>query len=132
MNFWRKIFKKGGPDLGTAQEKRELPAAAEEYQGKKEARKDGKIGGGVLRAFRITEKTSALGKRNWYVFSVEKDRNKMEVKRAVEGRYGVKVERVRIAHSPGKVRRRGRIIGWKPGFKKAMVKVKEGQSIEMQ
>ncbi len=131
MAFWRKIFgeKREKQDNGIEQES---PAAVAQDGEKKDDKKIAKIGGGVLRHARTTEKTAALGKQNWYVFSVQPGSNKIEVKRAAEVRYGVTVEEVRIANMPGKERRRGRIIGWKPGFKKAMVRVKEGQSIEIQ
>ena len=129
MSFWRKIFK-GTDEQRVTEEKQEISTVVGEKQEKKDRRNQGKIGGGVLRNARTTEKTAALGKRNWYVFSVESQRNKLEVKRAVETRYGVKAEEVRIANMPGKMRRRGRIIGWKTGFKKAMVKIKNGQAIE--
>lgn len=130
MSFLRKIFKRGAGQARTTEENRQVPIPVAQKQEKEDGKKTGKIGGGVLRTARTTEKTAALGKRNWYVFSVENDRNKAEVKRTVQTRYGVKVEGVRIANMPGKMRRRGRIIGWKPGFKKAMVKVKDGQTIE--
>ncbi len=87
---------------------------------------------GVIRSPRITEKTSALVKENKYVFLVNSRANKVEIARAVRARYGVDTRSVNIVNIPGKERRRGRQIGWKPGFKKAIVKVKEGQSIEIQ
>ena len=79
----------------------------------------------------ITEKSAMLGGENKYIFLVGPRANKIEVKKAVEGRYGVSVRNVNILNMPGKERRRGRQIGWKPGFKKAIVKVKEGQKIEL-
>lgn len=87
---------------------------------------------GILRSAHSTEKTSNAAKINKYAFSVSPDANKVEVKRAVEGRYSVNVLKVNILNTVGKERRRGKQVGWKPGFKKAIVTVREGQSIEIQ
>lgn len=87
---------------------------------------------GVLQKAHVTEKTSLAASENKYVFAVSKDANKHQIKQAVEGRYGVGVKSVNIINLPGKERRRGNIIGWKPGMKKAIVKVKEGEKIEIQ
>ncbi|MEK9148335.1 MAG: 50S ribosomal protein L23 [Patescibacteria group bacterium] len=85
---------------------------------------------GVIIAPHLTEKTSAAGAHGWYAFRVRPDANKLLVKQAVEDRYGVNVERVRILSKRPKRVRLGRIEGHAPGFKKAMVKVRKGQSIE--
>jgi len=78
----------------------------------------------------LTEKAMAGGAGQWYAFRLPVAVNKFAVKQAVEKRYGVKVIEVRTL-SPRKRRvRRGRIEGQSPGFKKALVKVKKGQSIE--
>ena len=67
-----------------------------------------------------------------YTFVVAKVANKNDVRRAVAVRFNVTVHDVRMLNMPGKERRRGRTIGWKSGFKKAVVVIAEGQSIEMQ
>lgn len=85
---------------------------------------------GFLIAPHLTEKTSAGSTRRWYTFRVRSDLNKVVIRRAVEDRYGVTVERVRIVPARPKTIRLGRIEGVTPGFKKAMVKVRAGQSIE--
>lgn len=130
MKFWQKIFKR-------EREKEEIaetvPASAPEVVPSLSRDNEGvrrRASSGVLLFSRPTEKATSLGKANAYVFSVAGQSNKVGVKRAVEGLYGVTVERVHILNMPGKERRRGRQIGWKPGFKKAIVKVKEGQTIE--
>ena len=109
---------------------------------KKEKQKTEKAGTGVSTGGRIlgvvkmphsTEKAAALAeKNNAYVFLVAARANKIMIRSAIERNYGVSVESDRTATSPAKARVRGRIIGWKPGFKKAMVKVKRGQKIELQ
>ena len=87
---------------------------------------------GVLRAPHITEKASQASSRSQYVFRISNRANKIDVKRAVEAKYGVNVQSVNIVNLPGKERRRGRQIGWKAGHRKAVVRVKEGQKIEIQ
>ena len=85
----------------------------------------------VLLSPRITEKTTNLASEGKYVFEVFKEANKIEVKKAVEELYGVKVEKVNIINIPRKRRRIGRNLGWKKGYKKAIVKLKKGQKIDI-
>ncbi len=84
----------------------------------------------VLKGLHITEKTVALEDKNQYVFKVNKNCNKKDVKKAVEATYGVDVVNVRTVSVPRKRRRTGRTLGWKKGYKKAVVRIKEGQNIE--
>lgn len=86
----------------------------------------------VLLLPRVTEKAAHAAGSGMYTFSVARDAGKKQIKEAVEARYQVKVFAVRVLHSPAKERRRGNQIGWKPGFKKAMITLKEGQRIEIQ
>lgn len=85
---------------------------------------------GVLVAPHMTEKATDLATRGVYILRVATGATKRTVAEAVAGRYGVAVERVRMMVQPAKERRRGRQIGWKSGFKKALVQLKEGQRIE--
>lgn len=85
----------------------------------------------VLISPHITEKASLLESENKYVFKVRKNANKIQVKRAVEAFYGVKVLSVRIVNIPPKKRRLGRIEGKKKGCKKAIVKIREGEKIQI-
>lgn len=85
---------------------------------------------GVIIAPHLTEKTSRAAAGGWYTFRVSPESNKLEIKAAVEDRYGVSVERVRALRQRPKRVRLGRITGTRPGFTKAMVKVKGGQTIE--
>jgi large subunit ribosomal protein L23 len=70
-----------------------------------------------------------------YAFRVSKDANKLEIKKAVEGFYGVTVTNVNTVVVPGKNKTRytkaGFIKGRKPSFKKAMVTVAEGETIDL-
>lgn len=92
--------------------------------------KNGARGADILIAPHTTEKTTDFSAAGIYVFKVASGANKRTVASAVAARYGVAVECVRMAVQPAKERRRGRQIGWKRGFKKAMVQLKEGQTIE--
>jgi large subunit ribosomal protein L23 len=85
----------------------------------------------VIKFPHVTEKSSRLAEENKYVFRVEGWANKNEIKEAVERIYGVDVTGVAVISVPRKARRLGRNQGWKKGFKKAVVKVKKGQKIEI-
>lgn len=85
---------------------------------------------GVIIAPHLTEKTSGGAAQGWYTFRVGLNADKLSVKRAVEDRYGVRVLRVRMSHERPRTIRLGRREGQVPGFKKAMVKVAAGQSLE--
>lgn len=85
---------------------------------------------GVLQVPHQTEKASSAVGLNWYTFRVAPGANKTAVRRAVEERYGVAVRRVHMLRRRPKAVRRGRIEGRAPGFTKAMVEVRAGQSIE--
>lgn len=80
----------------------------------------------------MTEKANDQEKAGRYAFRVAANVNKPVFARAVSRRYGVSVVAVRMLNMPGKERRRGGIVGWKPGFKKAIVSLKKGEKIEVQ
>jgi len=84
----------------------------------------------VLRRPVITEKSTMLSNIGQYVFEVAKDANKIEIKRAVEEIFKVRVRAVNIVHMHGKVRRMGRTQGTTSSWKKAVVALEEGQRIE--
>jgi large subunit ribosomal protein L23 len=87
----------------------------------------------------VTEKSTELMElENVYAFVVNKDANKIEIARAVEQLWDVKVEDVRTMVYRGKMKRSyiGRLnrnwsLGRRPSFKKAVVKLAEGDSIEL-
>jgi large subunit ribosomal protein L23 len=82
----------------------------------------------VIRRPLITEKSTVLrGDRNIIAFEVARGANKIDVKRAVEAQFKVKVAAVRIANVHGKVRRQGRTEGRRPDWKKAYVRLVEGE-----
>ena len=80
----------------------------------------------------ITEKTTNLkDEKNQVVFWVSKDANKIEVKKAVEEAFKVKVKKVNIVNvKPKVIKRFGRVIGKKRGWKKAYVTLEEGSKID--
>ena len=79
----------------------------------------------------ITEKTYRVSQKNQYTFSVAKDSNKTEIKKAVEGLYNVKVSQVRVIRmKPERTFVRG-IRGTIAGYKKAVVTLQEGFSINI-
>ncbi len=85
----------------------------------------------VLQSPHVTEKATDLSQENKYVFKVSKRANKNDIKRAIEGSYNVDIESVRIINVPKKKRKLGRQEGWRKGYKKAIVKAKKGQKIEI-
>ena len=76
----------------------------------------------------ITEKATGLrDEKNIVAFQVHLKANKIEVKRAVESQFDVKVAEVRVARMHGKVRRQGKYVGRKPDWKKAYVRLAAGE-----
>jgi large subunit ribosomal protein L23 len=85
----------------------------------------------VLVAPHITEKTAlAMQNANQYAFRVRRDANKTEIKQAVELMFDVKVAGVQVSNEPGKDRRFGNRIGRTQDWKKAYVRLAEGQAID--
>jgi large subunit ribosomal protein L23 len=85
----------------------------------------------ILRKPVITEKATWLkDSANKYVFEVEKKCNKLEILKAVEERFGVTVIGVRTYSTHGKIKRQGRFSGRRPDWKRAIVQLKEGDTIE--
>jgi large subunit ribosomal protein L23 len=84
----------------------------------------------------VTERTTTFREKgNKYVFAVDPRANKMEIKRAVESMFDVRVTAVRTANVLGKLRvmhtRRGLSSGRRPTWKKAIVTLAEGQTIDI-
>jgi len=85
----------------------------------------------VIKRPLITEKSTLMkGTTNTVLFVVDSRANKNEVSDAVEKSFKVKVIDVRTINMPGKVKRRGRTVGLRPGWKKAIVTLKAGDKIE--
>lgn len=85
----------------------------------------------LIQAPLISEKATLLtGSANQVLFKVRPNANKIEVKRAVETLFKVKVVQVRMARYLGKMRRIGKNIGCRSDWKKAYVTLKEGDKID--
>lgn len=87
----------------------------------------------VIKTIRLTEKATLLGeKNNDYVFVVHPEANRSEIKEAVQKLFGKTVLNVRTLHVKGKLRRkRTANAGRSPNWKKAYVRLKEGERIEL-
>ena len=82
----------------------------------------------VIRRPLITEKSTQLrDEKNIIAFEVARRANKIDVKRAVEAQFKVKVAEVRMALVHGKVRRQGKFAGQRPDWKKAYVRLVAGE-----
>ena len=80
----------------------------------------------------VTEASAMLQEeQQTYTFIVAKDSNKIEIRSAVQELFSVTVTDVRTANYPGKTRRVGRSTGRKSGYKKALVRLVEGDSIDV-
>ena len=79
----------------------------------------------------VSEKSYSLIGDRKYSFRVHQDAHKTQIRHAVEELFGVKVERVNIIHVRPKPKRRGLTRGRRPGWKKAIVQLREGESIEI-
>lgn len=105
----------------------------------KEAPKEVKVGlpqGKDVKLYHIIEKPMVTEKAvnssdGKYVFIVSRKANKVEVGKAIERLYDVKVKSVNILNVIGKKRQVGRFEGWKTGFKKAVVTLEKGFSIDI-
>jgi large subunit ribosomal protein L23 len=79
----------------------------------------------------VSEKSYEQIQSNQYTFQVHPDAHKTQIRQAVEQLFDVKVERVNIVKVQAKPKRRGLFKGTKPGWKKAVVQLKQGDSIEI-
>jgi large subunit ribosomal protein L23 len=85
----------------------------------------------VLLAPVVSEKSYALIEERKYSFRVHPEAHKTQVRQAVEELFDVHVQGVNIVHVRPKPKRRGLVRGKKPGWKKAIVQLREGESIEI-
>jgi large subunit ribosomal protein L23 len=84
----------------------------------------------VLRPI-VTEKSNMLQEQsNQVVFRVAKDANKIDIRKAVEKLFNVRVVAVKTFRTPSRMRRVGRNVGRRPSWKKAIVRLREGDKIE--
>lgn len=97
----------------------------------KQTVEDGKFSYNVIKEPHISEKGTYLAEINQYTFEVDPQYSKQEIRKAVEGIYGVNVLSVNTIKIPQKKRRLGKTQGFRKKYKKAIVTIKEGQKIEI-
>lgn len=78
-----------------------------------------------------TEKALTGQRINRYVFKVDSDINKISIAGEIKKQYGVKPISVNIVNVPRKSRKIGRTQGFKPGYKKAIISLAPGQTMEV-
>ena len=84
----------------------------------------------VIRRPLITEKTTVIREDNLtLVFQVARGANKIDIRRAIEQLLGSRVESVRTSLAHGKMKRQGRYVGRRSDWKKAYVKLREGEKL---
>lgn len=79
----------------------------------------------------ITDKATRLLENNQYSFLVDRYSNKSTIKAAIEALFNVKVIKINTCRLPRKQKRVGKYIGWKPQYKKAIVKLSDGDVINL-
>ena len=85
----------------------------------------------VLRAPKMSEKTLSLKEEaNQFAFEVDQRANKIQIKESIEKSFKVSVLKVRTMNVRGKIKRLGRYQGLKSSWKKAIITLKEGDTIE--
>jgi large subunit ribosomal protein L23 len=86
----------------------------------------------IIRRALISEKGTRLREsKNGYLFEVARDANKIEIKKAIEAIFSVKVDAVHTLRMHGKPKRLGRYAGHRSDWKKAVVTLKKGSTIEL-
>ena len=87
----------------------------------------------AVRGLHITEKGTLLAGQNKYLFKVDPTANKLEIKRAIEDFFKVKVVKVNTMNYDGKKRRERTVhFGKKPDWKRAVVTLKDGDKIDLE
>ena len=84
----------------------------------------------IIRSPLSTEKSTIATQNNWYAFKVSVDASKPQIKKAVQKLFNVTVETVNTLNVKGKVKKFKGILGKRKGFKKALVKLKAGDTID--
>ncbi|HZT15899.1 MAG TPA: 50S ribosomal protein L23 [Gaiellaceae bacterium] len=79
----------------------------------------------------VSEKSYAATTTGRYTFRVHPDAHKTQIRQAVEELFDVKVVRVNVVSMPAKPKRRGLFRGTRPGWKKAIVQLRPGDTIEI-
>jgi len=85
----------------------------------------------VIEEIVVTEKSAANAEKGVYTFKVAKSANKIQIKDAVEKAFGVKVKSVNTLNTKTKKKRVGRYVGTRKSYKKAIITLKDGESINL-
>ncbi len=85
----------------------------------------------IVKTLIRTEKGTFLEPQRKYLFQVDKRATKIDIQKAIEGIYSVKVQDVNTIIVPGKKKRVRQALGRTPDWKKAVVTLKEGSKIEV-
>ncbi len=85
----------------------------------------------LLQALISEKATNRQENQNCYVFKVDPNANKLQIKQSVEKAFDVKVKNVTVTNVKGKAKKLGRFEGRRSGWKKAYVWLKEGEGIEL-
>lgn len=114
----------------TTEGQRPFSDKASNGKGRKKKKADKKFNSFIIQAPHITEKATDLQAKDQYTFRVSLNSNKTEIKKTIERLYNVDVLSVKIIKVPRKRRRVGKVSGWRKGYKKAIIRIGEGQKIE--
>jgi large subunit ribosomal protein L23 len=79
----------------------------------------------------ITDKATRLLENNKYSFIVDPSCDKIEIRTSIEDLFNVKVIKINTCHLPKKQKRVGKYVGWKPKYKKAIVTLAKGDTINL-
>lgn len=139
MTLLNKLFKKSSSFIKVSEDKKprkKAPGEIEEIiETSKKLEPAKKVtdlkSGGILISPITAEKALSGQSLNQYVFKVVSSANKIEVAKAVAKTYNVKAVSVNIINIPKKAKRVGRTLGFKAGYKKAVITLAKGQSIEI-
>jgi large subunit ribosomal protein L23 len=120
------------------EEVKDVKAADEKVQKEKEPKAPKQSGGsflshasGIVVRPLVTEKTAVLASQNTYVFVVSNKANKVSIATAIKGMYGIRPTSVNIQNVRGKRVRFGKIKGRRKGWKKAIVTLPKGKTIDV-
>ncbi|MFA6437417.1 MAG: 50S ribosomal protein L23 [Candidatus Paceibacterota bacterium] len=86
---------------------------------------------GILVALHVTEKASGEEAQSKYIFRVLSSANKILIKNTIEKLYNKKVVNVSIINAKRKLKKKSGKIGYRPGYKKAIVTLKKGEKIDL-
>lgn len=95
------------------------------------ALKAGSVASGVIRRPLVTEKSAQMASQGQYAFEVERHANKIQVRDAIRSMYGITPTSVNMLTQEGKKVRSGRTRGQRKGWKKAIVTLPKGKTIEV-